>query len=1127
MTRGQGPSPPAPDAAPARRGRRRVLFAAAVLLVVPLAAAAGLAVRLAMGPLDVTPLARLVLPARVLSGGAGRPPVLRLDVGQVRVGWDGLHRGLAAPLDVTATDLRLLRPDNVVADQIGAARLVLNADALWHGGIAPRMLVLSGARLALRRASDGSVGLDTGPFRAVATRGAAALALDIRFFDRLVVTDGAVTLGDQRTATSWRLDGLAADLRRLRIGLARGVTGTAAFGLSGPGLRARLRADGTRDGTALSWHVAGTPVAPRAFAPFLPQLAAIDLPLGFDATIRLAAGPHRLLARPRSAVLTLHGGAGQISTGPGPGSGPGSGSGPDPAPGTTGTIRFDDLQARLSADFGPRSSGLLPGSARIRLDMLQARLHPSDRPDAHPDVPAAADPVLQADGTLDVTGPTRPGLIHFGPARPGPPGTRLRASLHASLSDLDFARLGAFWPAGLAKGARAWVTRNITAGTAHGLHVAATLANDTGVNDAGWGGLRLRTLGGGVTGTGLDVHWLRPIAPMRGVDATLAIDGPDALSIRFSGGTQSVDRAGRNVDATGIGRIAIGNGSMRITGLLAKDQIGDIAATLHGDLPDIMALLAEPRLNLLSRHPLGFSGPSGRAQVALHLVLPLDDRVDIADIRLSSHADLAQVHLGNVVLNRALDDGALTLDATTRGLTLAGTAVLGGMPATLRYMMDFRKDAATSESAQVRAHLTPDVADRLGYAVGQRFAGSADLDVAYSRLADGTGQVALDLDLADAALTIPVWSKPRGQAAHASVRIGLAQGRLASVEAIHATGPDLQLDGRASVVDGQARTLVLRGFRIGRSHGDATIGLPRHATDPVRVAVQAPVLDLSPLLHPGPAPAAPKPGPSYHMPSAATGRVQGPPGRSWLIDADVPTLYYAPDGALAGVHAHVEDNGIRVTRLRFSMAGPSPATAILTPQPDGRHLRASVQDLGLMLQKLGVTQQFSGGATVLQGVFDDRQSAAPFAGSLTIGPIMLHDAPRPVRLANNASIYGWMQAPRGQGFEIRRVLLPLTFRDGTLAIHDGQAGNASLGVTVGGTIDLDRARLNLKGTIVPAFAVNALPGHMPGVGRLMSPEKGGGLLAATFSVGGALDRPDLHVNPFSIFLPGVMRRLVQ
>ena len=61
---------------------------------------------------------------------------------------------------------------------------------------------------------------------------------------------------------------------------------------------------------------------------------------------------------------------------------------------------------------------------------------------------------------------------------------------------------------------------------------------------------------------------------------------------------------------------------------------------------------------------------------------------------------------------------------------------------------------------------------------------------------------------------------------------------------------------------------------------------------------------------------------------------------------------------------------------------------------------------------------------------------------------------------------------------------------------------------------------------MPSYLFNALPGKLPGLGRVFSPEKGGGLLAVTVRITGPLDKPSVRVNPLSLLAPGILRRLL-
>ena len=94
-----------------------------------------------------------------------------------------------------------------------------------------------------------------------------------------------------------------------------------------------------------------------------------------------------------------------------------------------------------------------------------------------------------------------------------------------------------------------------------------------------------------------------------------------------------------------------------------------------------------------------------------------------------------------------------------------------------------------------------------------------------------------------------------------------------------------------------------------------------------------------------------------------------------------------------------------------------------------------------------------------------------------------------------------------------------------MTLTDARAFSSSLGLTARGTIDLDLERATLDGTIVPAYFFNSLLGNIPLVGRLFSPEQGGGLFAANYAVRGKLDNPDVTINPLAALTPGFLRGL--
>jgi hypothetical protein len=123
------------------------------------------------------------------------------------------------------------------------------------------------------------------------------------------------------------------------------------------------------------------------------------------------------------------------------------------------------------------------------------------------------------------------------------------------------------------------------------------------------------------------------------------------------------------------------------------------------------------------------------------------------------------------------------------------------------------------------------------------------------------------------------------------------------------------------------------------------------------------------------------------------------------------------------------------------------------------------------------------------------------------------------------TLYGLADLLRGPGMGVTRTLLPFTYDHRQLRIADGRLFSSSVGLTVKGLVDLSANRLALSGTIVPAYVINSMLGRIPYVGKLFSPEAGGGLFAARYTVDGPFGDASVTVNPLSVLTPGFLRDL--
>ncbi len=1085
---------PASLTLPRRRhsAARLVLRALLAVPVLSVLAALGMALLLAAGPVEVTWLAHAVTP---LPLGGPRAEAARLQIGRAWLGWDGFRAGAGASVVLRLEDVGIRRPDGTLLDQAREARIGLVSAALFRGVLSVERIDASGVRLQLRRDAQHGFSLGLLPPGRAGRGGGSGPALRWRALAGVRIADLRVSVQDLVLGQDWGADDVALDGRPATTA-SHGIVGRIEATLVLAGSRMRLHGAGVavapgagpaRPGGDVAWQLALDPVVPSELArasPMLAPLRALALPVAPALEVRFVDRPGRFM-EPVAATVTARLGAGVVT-----------------ADGSRLLVSSGQLRAQASLPQGP--------GAAVTLQVQEADLQLRAIGDA--DQAMATGPKLHAEGTLSVDGLVR--------AR------RIRGRLALDIPRIGFAGLAQYWPLAVAAGARGWITGNITEGVATALHVESTLASD-----AGWAQLVETGRSGGFDATGLTLWWLRPVPPLRQMTAHMSFDGSDAVLVAVSHAVLPVTDPpdGRSLDIAG--------GSMRITGLTTPVQVGTVSVRLSGGLGDLLAELAHPRLHLLSAHPVPFGHPSGQVQNAFTVRLPLDDHVTMDQIQVQATAQMRDVHLGDVAVGRALEHGDLAVGASADGLAVDGTGEIGGIPARLHYAMDFRAGPPSQlvEQAHVAGIVTIDALAREGLDPTRNVAGSGALTVDYAARRDGAAQVSLGLDLTGLAISTPVWSKPAGRPASASAVIGLRAGRLASIERIEASAPGLAISARAEIGDARARRIVVSHFAVGRSSGAGRLDLPppvRPGTAPgmprrpLRIVMQGPVLDLSAAMG-GVAPAAlparrGRP-PTMAATLASAGRAEPVP---WQADLAFGRVLMGRQAALAGVRAHLEDDGVRIETAQLAAAGPTAVSVQLLPEAGGRRLGVDIADGGALLRGLDVTDALSGGAVRIDGRYDDGDPGHPLRAVATVDRFVVLDAPLAARIVRDLSVYGWLTALPTPQLGVDRVVLPFVLSDGVGTLDGAHANSAALGVTVRGRVDLDRRTLDLKGTVVPAWAVNRLPGRLPVVGSLFSPEKEGGMLAVALTLRGPFDDPRLQVNPLSALLPGALRTLL-
>ena len=202
---------------------------------------------------------------------------------------------------------------------------------------------------------------------------------------------------------------------------------------------------------------------------------------------------------------------------------------------------------------------------------------------------------------------------------------------------------------------------------ARNAHLQVSL--ESSINDLAH--LSLVKASGTLDGDGLTLHWLRPVPPIDYAQAQLRIVGPDTIEIVAQSGRQRPE--GRTGEAPGLWgspfAAVYADHRRRASRPVRRDRArGGRLASGHDRAAE------NPRLQLLSNHPVDLRDPAGQVAVKISLHLPLENKVQMDRSRS------AQSALGRRASERdrrgpGSHQGNLDLEASNSGMT-DGRAVL-------------------------------------------------------------------------------------------------------------------------------------------------------------------------------------------------------------------------------------------------------------------------------------------------------------------------------------------------------------------------------------------------------------------------------------------------------------------
>ena len=678
-------------------------------------------------------------------------------------------------------------------------------------------------------------------------------------------------------------------------------------------------------------------------------------------------------------------------------------------------------------------------------------------------------------------------------ARPRVPVT---ANIAAALKRVPVARLGELWPEAFSPGGRRWTLANIHDGVLDEASMQLVVDLDPVTHTA-----NVLSAAGRLRYEDLTVSYLKGLPPVRKVSGTAVFDRKQ-LEFTPAGGT--------------LQGLTVTGGSLRLTALDEPVEWLTVDLAVGGPLRDVLEIIDAKPLHYARATGVDPARVGGRVETRLNFKFPLLDALKLDGIDYNVRATLAGVSVANVALDRGIRDGDFTLDIARLGAQMRGTARFDDIPARLEAEVFFRPKSGPNARYRIAMTLDDAAQRRLGLDFApERLSGPVALDATYAALAGNRGEATALLDLRDTALTVPEagWKKAPGEPAAAKIVLDLDNERISRIRQIEARAPGL--DGLLSALLAADRKHIdridIHRLRIGDSDLNGTVSRQPAGGDGAnggwRADIHAARLDASHLLKDA----------TNGAPSAAS-----PP---LAVNARIDRLVLGPRRELHGVAAGLSrDRGAWQSAQVDARHANGRSLWLRLGEGESQRLVFQSDDLGATLKLLDIADNIVGGQLRIDGQLSQQAGQRVLHARVEGENYTVIRASMMARLLSLPSLTGIASTLSGSGLPFSTLRGDFVTNGSLVSIKQLLAFGESLGVTADGWVDIDRDRIELNGTIAPAYALNSMIGHVPIIGPLLG---GGsqGLFAANFRLSGSTADPDIAVNPLSALAPGVLRQL--
>ncbi|MAR79297.1 MAG: hypothetical protein CMM18_03600 [Rhodospirillaceae bacterium] len=196
---------------------------------------------------------------------------------------------------------------------------------------------------------------------------------------------------------------------------------------------------------------------------------------------------------------------------------------------------------------------------------------------------------------------------------------------------------------------------------------------------------------------------------------------------------------------------------------------------------------------------------------------------------------------------------------------------------------------------------------------------------------------------------------------------------------------------------------------------------------------------------------------------------------------------------------------------------------IITKNKKDKYFLIHTKNAGSIAKSTGFFEDAKGGTLLIYAKINENKNQPLFDGKMVLENIRLIKVPLLARILSLASLTGIIEVFSGEGILFVKGDIPFSYSDGNLLIDDARLYGPPLGMRLGGSFNNAEDKVDISGTIIPAYTINSILGQIPLLGSLLVGQKKEGVFAISYQIKGPKSEPFVGINPILSLSPGFIR----